>query len=107
MGSLGYAPQPDLISRTLSYAMHPDIIAFNKTYDVLESLTKHALGKEALWLWFKDSMEEINTKLGGGLARFAMYVQLCTEHLSTRKQWDDVSEFFKDKDTEVSLFYAA
>jgi hypothetical protein len=107
MNSLGYALQPDLISRTLSFAMRPEIIAINKTYDVLETLTKHAPGKEALWIWFKDSMEAVNKKLGGGLGRLAMFVQLCTKHLSTRTQWNDVAEFFKDKDTEVSYSDAA
>ena len=106
VGALGYASQPHFISRTLSYAMSPEIIAINKTLEVLKSLTKHAAGKDALWKWFKDNMDEIKTKLGGGLGRLAMFVQLCTEHLSTRNHWNDVSGFFEGKDTEVSYSYA-
>ena len=102
LGALGLAGQPDLISRTIAYAMSPEIIAMNETERVLESLAKHAAGKEALWEWFKSNMEEIYGRLGGGLGRFAMFVQLCTR-LCTRGQWEDMKGFFEGKDTEVSF----
>lgn len=49
-------------------------------------------------------MDEIKKKLGGGLSRFARFVRLCTEDLSTREQWDDVKRFFEGKDTAVSYW---
>lgn len=82
--------------------MSPEIVAINETERVLESLSRHPAGKEALWKWFKTDMDEINKEVGGGLGRFARIVQLCTSNLSTREQWEDIKTFFETKDTEVS-----
>lgn len=103
IGALGYCSQADLISRTLSYALTPEILSINESDRVVESLTKHAAGKKALWEWFKSNFDEIHQKIGGGIGRFARIVRLCTEHLSTREQLEDVKAFFEDKDTEVRL----
>jgi aminopeptidase 2 len=82
--------------------MSPEILAINEYHRVLQSLTKHAAGKEALWKWLKANMEDIQRKIGGGLGRFTRMVELCTAHLSTKAQWEDVRGFFEGKDTEVS-----
>lgn len=103
IGALGYCSEPDLISRTLSYALSPEILAINESELVVESLTKHASGKEALWKWFKSNYDEIHKAIGGGVGRFAEIVQLCTQHLTTREQLEDIKAFFADKDNEVSL----
>ena len=102
LSALGYASQPELIARTLEYAMSPEILAINEYHRVLESLTKHAAGKEALWNWLKANCDEIQRKCGSGLGRFAGMVKLCTSTLSTKEHWKDVKTFFERKDTEVS-----
>lgn len=103
IGALGYCSQSDLISRTLAYSLTPEILAINESDRVIESLTKHASGKQALWEWFKVNYDEIHEKIRGGIGRFARMVVLCTESLTTREQLEDVESFFADKDTEVSF----
>ncbi|KAG0651089.1 Aminopeptidase 2 [Hyphodiscus hymeniophilus] len=107
VGSLGFNSRPELMSRTLSYSLSPEILAINETDRVLESLSKHAAGKEALWEWFKNNYDEINQKIGGGIGRFARAVKLCTENLNTREQCEDVKKFFDGKDTEEYNVYLA
>jgi aminopeptidase 2 len=102
LGALGHASQHALIRRTLEYAVSPDILAINETSRVLNGLTKHAAGKQALWKWLKNDMDNIKRKVFGGSGRFARLVQLCTMSLCTREQWEDVKGFFEGKDTEVS-----
>jgi aminopeptidase 2 len=77
-------------------------LARNNTADILETFTKHKLGREMLWNWFKTGYSTFEQKLSGGLGKFARMVKTCTGSLTTREQYEDVKRFFEGKNTEVS-----
>jgi aminopeptidase 2 len=76
-------------------------MSINEYDRVLDPLTRHAGGKQALWEWLKVNADAMQKKIGGGSGRFAMLVEQCTNTLSTKEQYEDVRSFFEGRDTEV------
>ncbi|RFU30932.1 hypothetical protein B7463_g5427, partial [Scytalidium lignicola] len=105
--ALGSSQNQALISRTLDLSISPDMLQRRLTQRILKPLTEHRPGKEALWNWVKSDWDGIKRALSGGLGGVARILQFIVMGLSTREQYDDVKEFFEEKDTAEYDSYLA
>jgi len=90
------------MKRTLDLALSEEMIAHNDTRNLITPLTNHKAGREALWQWFKEDIDEIEGAVGHGLGIFARMVQIVAGKLATREQYEDVEAFFRNRNTSVS-----
>ncbi|KAK9448238.1 peptidase family M1-domain-containing protein [Limtongia smithiae] len=96
--SLGATRNAALISRTLNYALSAESLQNRFTQRILKSFTEYRAGKEALWNWIKCDWDLIERYFGGSLGALARLLQTVVSCLSTRAQYEDVKEFFQEKD---------
>jgi len=60
-----------------------------------------------LWEWLKTNLERILDAVGHGMGGFKWMISILLGGLGTRVQWEDVKNFFKEKDTERYNVYLA
>ncbi|KAI9767542.1 MAG: Aminopeptidase 2 mitochondrial [Geoglossum simile] len=97
--SLGRAKQPELIKRTLDFALSSEV----KEQDIylpIGSLRTHAPGIDALWLWLQENWLVIQKKLPPGLSMLGSVVQICTASFTKKEQLDAIKEFFSERSTK-------
>ncbi|KAK2761286.1 Aminopeptidase 2 mitochondrial [Arachnomyces sp. PD_36] len=97
--SLGSAEDPELIKRTLSLVLG-DEVKSQDVYMPLSGLRSSPEGIRQRWAWLKDNWSEIIKRLPPGLSMLGSVVQICAASFSTQEQYDEVENFFKDKDTK-------
>ncbi|PMD12495.1 aminopeptidase-like protein [Hyaloscypha hepaticicola] len=105
--SLGSTRSPSLLIRTLEFCITPEIVSRLETEVILRSFVKHKLGKTTLWEWLKLNLGRFLDAVGHGMGGFGWLVSVLLGGLSTRAQWEDVKNFFKEKDTERYNVYLA
>lgn len=101
--SLGSAEDPALIKRTLSLTLG-DEVKSQDVYMPLSGLRSSPEGITQRWNWLKDNWPEIIKRLPPGLSMLGSVVQICSASFSTQEQFDEVQQFFKEKDTKVRNF---
>jgi aminopeptidase 2 len=104
---LGSTRSPSLLIRTLEFCITPEIVSRLEVDVILGPFVKHKLGKTMLWEWLKMNLERILDAVGHGMGGFKWMISILLGGLSTRAQWEDVKNFFKEKDTEHYNVYLA
>ncbi|CAI6095111.1 unnamed protein product [Clonostachys chloroleuca] len=96
---LGYARKPDLIQRTLDFALS-DEVKTQDIYMVITGLRSHRAGIEALWTWMKSTWDVMVKRLPSG-KQLGNFVVISTSSLTKQHQLTEVEAFFADKNTDV------
>ncbi|KAI9865875.1 MAG: Aminopeptidase 2 mitochondrial [Trichoglossum hirsutum] len=97
--SLGRAKQPELIKRTLDFALSPEV----KEQDIylpIGSLRTHVPGINALWQWLQDNWLTLQKKLPPGLSMLGTVVQICTASFTKEEHIDAIKKFFGERSTK-------
>ena len=97
--SLGYAQQPDLVSRTLRLALSEEV-KDQDIYIPLGALRGHVYGMDALWEWLQENWVALDEKLPPGLSMLGSVVSICTSGFTKQERIDDINRFFRDRDTK-------
>jgi len=69
-------------------------------YLPLASVRSHKEGITALWQWMTENWEALEKKLPPGLTMLGSVVTICTSSFTSRKQVDEINEFFSKKSTK-------
>ncbi len=97
--ALGYAQQPELVSRTLQLALSSEV----KDQDIylpLGALRSHPHGMKSLWQWLQDNWAILHAKLPPGLSMLGSVVSICTSGFTKQEHIEDINRFFKDHSTK-------
>ncbi|KAF1943430.1 hypothetical protein EJ02DRAFT_421276 [Clathrospora elynae] len=97
--SLGRAKSPELIQRTLDFALSKDVKG-QDIYLPISALRSHQEGCRALWKWVKDNWEELEKRLPPSLSMLSSVVSITTSGFTHREHIKDVEAFFKNKSTK-------
>jgi aminopeptidase 2 len=97
--SLGRAKQPELIQRTLAYALSKEV-KDQDIYIPLAGLRAHKEGIEALWAWMKENWDVLKKKLPPSLSMLGSVVAMGTSSFSREDQLKDVETFFDKAGTK-------
>lgn len=97
--SLGRAKSPELIQRSLDFALSKDVKG-QDIYLPVSSLRSHPEGCNALWQWVKDNWEELERRLPPSLSMLSSVVSIATSSFTHREHIKDIEAFFKDKSTK-------
>ncbi|KAF2764464.1 hypothetical protein EJ03DRAFT_385927 [Teratosphaeria nubilosa] len=92
--SLGRAKQPELIKRTLAYALSKEV-KDQDIYIPLAGLRSHQEGIIALWEWLKENWETLKKKLPPSLSMLGSVVGMATSSFTKEEQLKDVEAFFR------------
>jgi aminopeptidase 2 len=97
--SLGRAKQPELIKRTLDFALSSEV----KEQDIylpIGSLRTHVPGINALWRWIQDNWLTLQKKLPPGLSMLGTVVQICTASFTKQEHIGEIKKFFSERSTK-------
>ena len=97
--SLGRAKLPDLVQRTLDFALSKDVKG-QDIYLPITALRAHPEGCKALWKWVKDNWEELERRLPPSLSMLSSVVSITTSSFTHREHIEDIKAFFKSKSTK-------
>jgi aminopeptidase 2 len=97
--SLGRAKSPELIQRTLDFALSTDVKG-QDIYLPIQSLRGHQDGCLALWNWVKDNWAELERRLPPSLSMLSSVVSITTSSFTHREHIQDIQKFFSDKSTK-------
>jgi aminopeptidase 2 len=97
--SLGRAKSPELIQRTLDFALSKDVKG-QDIYLPISALRSHQEGCHALWKWVKDNWEELERRLPPSLSMLSSVVSICTSTFTHREHIEDIKSFFANKSTK-------
>ncbi|KAH8731493.1 peptidase family M1-domain-containing protein [Phaeosphaeriaceae sp. PMI808] len=97
--SLGRAKSPELIQRTLDFALSKDVKG-QDIYLPISALRSHAEGCNALWKWVKDNWEELEKRLPPSLSMLSSVVSITTSSFTHREHINDIKSFFANKSTK-------
>ncbi|EAT88547.2 hypothetical protein SNOG_03342 [Parastagonospora nodorum SN15] len=97
--SLGRAKSPELIQRTLDFALSKDVKG-QDIYLPISALRSHPEGCHALWKWVKDNWEELERRLPPSLSMLSSVVSICTSTFTHREHIEDIKSFFANKSTK-------
>lgn len=97
--SLGRAKSPELIQRTLDFALSKDVKG-QDIYLPISALRSHTEGCYAVWKWVKDNWEELERRLPPSLSMLSSVVSITTSSFTHREHIKDIEAFFKDKSTK-------
>ena len=97
--SLGRAKSPELIQRTLDFALSKDVKG-QDIYLPLSALRTHPEGCDALWNWVKNNWEELERRLPPSLSMLSSVVTISTSSFTHREHIADIETFFKSKSTK-------
>ncbi|KAF1914902.1 peptidase family M1-domain-containing protein [Ampelomyces quisqualis] len=97
--SLGRAKSPELIQRTLDFALSKDVKG-QDIYLPISALRSHPEGCHALWKWVKDNWEELERRLPPSLSMLSSVVSITTSGFTHREHIEDIKAFFADKSTK-------
>ncbi|KAL5121789.1 Aminopeptidase 2 mitochondrial [Pleosporales sp. CAS-2024a] len=99
MRSLGRAKSPDLIQRTLDFALSKDVKG-QDIYLPISALRSHPEGCNALWKWIKDNWEELERRLPPSLNMLSSVVSIGTSSFTHQEHIKDIESFFATKSTK-------
>lgn len=97
--SIGRAKDPQLIKRTLAYALSKQV----KDQDIylpIAGLRSHKEGTEAFWAWMKENWDALVKKLPPSLTMLGSVVSMGTSGFTKEEQLKDVEAFFKKQGTK-------
>lgn len=97
--SIGRAQDPELIQRTLAYALSKEV----KDQDIylpLAGLRAHKAGIEALWTWMKENWDVLKKKLPPSLTMLGSVVSMGTSGFTREDQLKDIEKFFDGQSTK-------
>tara|TARA_R110002003_G_scaffold97_13_gene7866 strand:- start:8460 stop:8960 length:501 start_codon:yes stop_codon:yes gene_type:complete len=97
--SLGRAKTPELIQRTLDFALSKDVKG-QDIYLPISALRGHKDGCIALWQWVKDNWEELERRLPPSLSMLSSVVSIATSSFTHREHIKDIEAFFAKKSTK-------
>lgn len=97
--SLGRAKSPELIQRTLEFALSKDVKG-QDIYLPIQALRSHQEGCYALWNWVKDNWAELEKRLPPSLSMLSSVVSITTSSFTHREHIKDIEKFFSDKSTK-------
>ncbi|CAO2648720.1 Nn.00g096690.m01.CDS01 [Neocucurbitaria sp. VM-36] len=97
--SLGRAKSPELIQRTLDFALSKDVKG-QDIYLPISALRSHSEGCYALWTWVKENWEELERRLPPSLSMLSSVVSITTSSFTHRDHIKDIEAFFKNKSTK-------
>jgi aminopeptidase 2 len=97
--SLGRAKSPELIQRTLDFALSKDVKG-QDIYLPISALRSHPEGCHALWKWVKDNWAELEKRLPPSLSMLSSVVSITTSSFTHREHIEDIKAFFADKSTK-------
>jgi aminopeptidase 2 len=97
--SLGRAKSPELIQRTLDFALSKDVKG-QDIYLPISALRSHQEGCYALWKWVKDNWEELERRLPPSLSMLSSVVSITTSSFTHREHIEDIKSFFANKSTK-------
>jgi aminopeptidase 2 len=95
---MGRAKDPELIQRTLDFALSSEV----KSQDIylpVSGLRSHAEGIEALFNWLTEKWSVIHKRLSDNTSILGSVVTICTSSFTKPEQLERVEKFFKDVDT--------
>ncbi|ODV58291.1 M1 family metallopeptidase [Ascoidea rubescens DSM 1968] len=99
LSTLGLFKEPELIKRTLGYALDGSVVKPQDIYIPLRGLRAHKEGTIALFNWLKEKWDKIYALLPPGLSMLGSVVEICLSSYTTETSKSEIEEFFKDKDT--------
>ncbi|KAF2033830.1 hypothetical protein EK21DRAFT_108620 [Setomelanomma holmii] len=97
--SLGRAKSPELVQRTLDYALSEDVKG-QDIYLPISALRGHQEGCNALWRWVKDNWDELERRLPPSLSMLSSVVSMATSSFTHREHIKDIQSFFANKSTK-------
>jgi aminopeptidase 2 len=97
--SLGRAKSPELIQRTMDFALSKDVKG-QDIYLPISALRAHQEGCEALWAWVKSNWAELEKRLPPSLSMLSSVVAITTSSFTHSEHIKDIEAFFKDKSTK-------
>jgi aminopeptidase 2 len=97
--SLGRAKSPELIQRTLDFALSKDVKG-QDIYLPIAALRSHQEGCYALWKWVKENWAELERRLPPSLSMLSSVVSITTSSFTHREHIKDIQEFFANKSTK-------
>jgi aminopeptidase 2 len=97
--SLGRAKSPELIQRTMDFALSKDVKG-QDIYLPLSALRSHAEGCQALWKWVQENWEELERRLPPSLNMLSNVVSISTSSFTHREHIEAIEAFFAQKSTK-------
>lgn len=97
--SLGRAKDPELIQRSLKFAVSPDVKG-QDIYLPVSALRSHPEGCAALWEWVKENWDDLVRRLPPTGSMLSSVVSISTSSFTHREHIEDIQNFFKDKSTK-------
>ncbi|MBI2549344.1 M1 family metallopeptidase [Candidatus Woesearchaeota archaeon] len=94
--ALGFFRQPELLERTLAFALDQRVGHRDSTYTVV-SVASNPYGKRLVWPWLRDTWEGIASKFAGDNATYLTHVVRNMKHLGDERIAEEVATFFSDK----------
>ncbi|KAF9196059.1 Aminopeptidase 2 mitochondrial [Haplosporangium sp. Z 11] len=95
---LGYGHSPELIRRTLTFAMSPEV----RTQDILNAiatLRSSALGRAEMWNFMRHHWDILYERHCDDIRFLDYFVLLGIGSFTSLERYREVSEFFSNKDT--------
>lgn len=97
--AIGRAKDPELIKRTLDYALSSEVKG-QDIYLPLGGLRTHKDGIMALWEWMKQNWDELVARLPPGLSMLGSVVAICTSSFTNEEHMKDIRAFYDGKSTK-------
>ncbi|KAI7822147.1 lysine aminopeptidase ApsA [Gamsiella multidivaricata] len=97
---LGYGHSPELIHRTLAFAMSPEV----RTQDILTAiatLRSSVLGRAELWGFMRRNWDVLYERHCDDIRFLEFFVLLCIGSFSTIERYRECQEFFATKDRSL------
>ncbi|KAF9964033.1 hypothetical protein BGZ70_007013 [Mortierella alpina] len=97
---LGYGSSVELVRKTLSFAMSPEV----RTQDILSAiatLRSSVVGRAELWNFMRHHWDMLYERHFGDIGFLDYLVSLSIESFSTLERYQEVQAFFANKDTSA------
>ncbi|KAF9274027.1 Aminopeptidase 2 mitochondrial [Mortierella alpina] len=97
---LGYGSSIELVRKTLSFAMSPEV----RTQDILSAiatLRSSVVGRAELWNFMRHHWDVLYERHFGDIGFLDYLVSLSIESFSTLERYQEVQAFFANKDTSA------
>lgn len=97
--ALGRFENEEILNKVLKHLLDGTVRS-QDIYIPMQGMRAHKLGIETLFKWMKENWDNIYKLLPPGLSMLGSVVQVCTSGFTTIKQYEEVEEFFKTKNTK-------
>lgn len=98
LAALGQVRDAQYIARGLTYILSSEV-ASQDTHSIVGSLASNPMGRWATWKYFETNWEAIHKKFSPNMVLLDRLVRVTLQLFSSKKAYDEIEAFYKDKDT--------